>query len=190
MHTSGDDSMESWDYGCSTEGPAIDKRTSQLPPASHQTEKRVRSFTRAEVAMIAKAKGPARLTLTDLINRRRQLADGSQLAAHLESRIAELSAINVQDPRADLHLPSTHEIEASSVAEQRAALLSAFKAKGRKLGIKITDKMVAEAAKPGKWNDRTMVTWWKRNDKRVMRPHDRLIRAVLAKDPASIWSRK
>ncbi len=74
------------------------------------------------------------------------------------------------------------------VAEERKALLFNFKTRARSQGTKVTDKMVAEAANPGKWNDRTMVTWWKRNDPRCQPPHDRKIRAVLAKDPKSLWS--
>jgi hypothetical protein len=76
------------------------------------------------------------------------------------------------------------------VAVERQQLMKDFKAKARKQRIKVTDEMVAKAAKPGKWNDRTMVTWWKRNDKRCEPLHDRLIRAVLAKDPRSLWSPK
>jgi hypothetical protein len=72
------------------------------------------------------------------------------------------------------------------VAQERRAALLEFKAKGKRLGIKITDPMVAQAASP-KWNDRTMVTWWKRNDDGCKPFHDRRIRAVLAKDPAIIW---
>jgi len=68
----------------------------------------------------------------------------------------------------------------------RAELLRAFKAKGRTQGVKITDPMVAHAADP-KWNDRTMVTWWKRNDDRCKPPHDKKIRAVLGKEPSTIW---
>jgi hypothetical protein len=47
-------------------------------------------------------------------------------------------------------------IGAGTVAAERSALLSDFKMKGRKLGIKITDTMVAKAANP-KWNDRMQV---------------------------------
>jgi hypothetical protein len=79
-------------------------------------------------------------------------------------------------------------IPVDTVAADRAALLTAYKAKGRGKGVRITDAMVAMAAHPGKWNDRTMVTWWKRNDQRCKPPHDRKIRAVLAKDPSDIWS--
>jgi hypothetical protein len=41
--------------------------------------------------------------------------------------------------------------------EDRAALISAFKAKARRQGIKVTDEMVAKAANPGKWHERSMV---------------------------------
>jgi hypothetical protein len=76
------------------------------------------------------------------------------------------------------------------VAEDRKALLAAYKAKGREMGIRITDAMVAKAANPGRWNERTMVTWWKRNDLKCKPPHDRKIRAVLGRDPASNWPTK
>ncbi len=74
-------------------------------------------------------------------------------------------------------------------ATDRAALLTEFKAKGRSKGIRIADEMVAKAAKPGKWNDRTMVTWWKANNPRCGLPQDKKIRAVLDRDPSSIWPR-
>jgi len=77
-----------------------------------------------------------------------------------------------------------------TVAMDRAARLTAFKAKGRSQGIRITDEMVAKAAKPGSWNDRTMVTWWKACDPRCKLPHDKKIRAVLERDPSSIWPTK
>jgi hypothetical protein len=98
-----------------------------------------------------------------------QVADDAQPTT---SRLDALDESSAQDP----------------VAFERAGELNSFKAKGRRLHIKITDKMVAKAAND-KWNDRTMVTWWKRNDKRCKPPHDRLIRAVLLRDPSSIWPR-
>jgi len=73
------------------------------------------------------------------------------------------------------------------VCAARCDLLLRFKVRGRNIGIRITDEMVAHAANP-KWNDRTMVTWWKRNDPRCKQPHDRKIRAVLASDPSSSWT--
>jgi hypothetical protein len=75
-----------------------------------------------------------------------------------------------------------------TVAMERQQLMKDFKAKAREQGIKVNDKMVAKKAKP-EWNDRTMVTWWKRNDKGCKLFHDRLIRAVLQKDPLSLWPR-
>lgn len=74
----------------------------------------------------------------------------------------------------------------NAVTAERQARMTEFKSRARALGIKVTDEMVANAANP-KWNDRSMVTWWKRNDPRCKRPHDKLIRSVLAKDPSLIW---
>jgi hypothetical protein len=75
----------------------------------------------------------------------------------------------------------------AQVAAERAGLLRAFKAKGKAQGIKITDKMVAQAADPN-WNDRSMVQWWTRNyEKGCKPPHDKKIRAVLDKDPSTTW---
>jgi len=72
------------------------------------------------------------------------------------------------------------------VAHARRDLLAAFKNRGRSLGLRITDEMVAKAAN-GNWNDRTMVTWWKRNDPRCKPYHDKKIRSVLENDPSSLW---
>jgi hypothetical protein len=80
--------------------------------------------------------------------------------------------------------------KADQVALERSALLRAFKEKGLRQRIRITDVLVAKAANPGKWNDRTMVTWWKRDDSRCKPPHDKKIRAVLDRDPSTIWSPK
>jgi hypothetical protein len=74
------------------------------------------------------------------------------------------------------------------VAMERAALLTAYKVRGKQQGIHISDAMVAKAANPGKWNERTMVGWWKRNDPRCKLRHDKKIRAVLEREPSSIWS--
>jgi hypothetical protein len=86
--------------------------------------------------------------------------------------------------------PSELDPKGDPVAAERCSTLIAFKVKGRKQGILITDEMVARVANPGKWNTRTPVTWWKRNDSRIAPKQDRLIRAVLAKDPKSLWSPK
>lgn len=69
------------------------------------------------------------------------------------------------------------------VVRERRQLLAKFKERGRALGIRVTDELVAHAANPN-WNDRTMVTWWKRKDPRCKPAHDRLIRAALLKDPS------
>ncbi|HTB13998.1 MAG TPA: hypothetical protein VK752_20635 [Bryobacteraceae bacterium] len=79
---------------------------------------------------------------------------------------------------------------ADPVATERDALLTRFKTKAMEHGIKVTHEMVAKAAKPGKWNTRTMVTWWKANDPRCKPTHDKRIRAVLDKDPATLWPNK
>jgi len=76
------------------------------------------------------------------------------------------------------------------IAAERTALMSSFRAKAKRQKIKVTDEIVAKEANPGKWHDRTMVGWWKRNDPRCRAVHDRMIRAVLSRDPASIWPPK
>ena len=81
---------------------------------------------------------------------------------------------------------ASNMVDADPVAQERRSALVGFKTRGRRLGIKITDPMVAQAANQ-KWNDRTMITWWKRNDDGCKPRHDRMIRAVLARDPATIW---
>jgi hypothetical protein len=87
----------------------------------------------------------------------------------------------------DLSENDAREGQPDAVAAERAAILAAFKTKARNQGIKVTDEMVAKATNPGKWNDRTMVTRWKRNDPKCRPIHDRMIRAVLSRDPSSIW---
>jgi hypothetical protein len=76
-----------------------------------------------------------------------------------------------------------------AIKNERNAALKTLKDRARAKGIRVTDAMVAKAAK-NTWNDRTMVTWWKRNDPQCKPSHDKLIRAVLGKDPASIWPSK
>jgi hypothetical protein len=89
-------------------------------------------------------------------------------------------------PIADLS-ENAREVQPDAVAAERTAVLAAFKTKARSQGIKVTDEMIAKAAKPEKWNTRTMVTRWKRNDPKCRPIHDRMIRAVLSRDPSSIW---
>ncbi len=75
-----------------------------------------------------------------------------------------------------------------SVKADRTKLIEDFQAKGKANGMKkkITHKMIAHAANR-KWNDRTTVTWWKRNDEQSTITHDSKIRAVLMNDPAELW---
>jgi hypothetical protein len=103
--------------------------------------------------------------------------------------IAIIDALTQIENNAGANTPVQSSAEPSEtfVAAERKAALIDFKAKGRKQRIRITDEMVAQAANPGKWNDRTMITWWKRDDKRVKAVHDKKIRAVLGKDPSEIW---
>ncbi|MBI4464859.1 MAG: hypothetical protein HY647_09170, partial [Acidobacteria bacterium] len=54
---------------------------------------------------------------------------------------------------------------ADPVAVERETLLKVYKDEGMRRGKRITDKMIAKAARPT-WNDRTPVQRWKRNDPR------------------------
>ena len=70
-----------------------------------------------------------------------------------------------------------------TVAAERTALLHAYKEAGKKQGVRITDKMIAQAASPGHWTERTPVQRWKRNDDRCTPGYDVSIRAVLRNKP-------
>ena len=72
--------------------------------------------------------------------------------------------------------------EGATVAAQRKALLQAYNAECAKHGIRVTDRMIAAAARPT-WHDRTPVQRWKRNDPRCTPGDDSAIRAVLKKKP-------
>lgn len=81
--------------------------------------------------------------------------------------------------------------ESDSVAAQRKKLLADFLQRARRCGIKrVTDKMIAQAANPGRWNERTPVGWWKRNDRRCDPGCDQKIRKLLARDPTTLWPDK
>jgi hypothetical protein len=110
-------------------------------------------------------------------------AELAQVTSKVPIEPAPYKEIPPAEPRTD----TKHKSQIDPVAAERTALLTEFKAKGRAVGIRVTDEMVAKAANPGKWNDRTMVAWWKRNDKSSTPVHDRKIRAVLNRDPAMIW---
>jgi hypothetical protein len=108
---------------------------------------------------------------------------------HQKALAALAKSISANEQPRAYKTPSPKEDAGSgnTIAEDRKSLLTAYKADGRQKGIRITDEMLAKAAKPGHWNDRTMVTWWKRDDPRCKPPHDRKIRAVLTRDPSSVW---
>ncbi len=69
-----------------------------------------------------------------------------------------------------------------SIAKERTALLNAYIEEGKRGGRKITDRMIAEAARPT-WHERTPVQRWKRNDPRTTEAADTAIRRVLADRP-------
>ena len=71
-----------------------------------------------------------------------------------------------------------------SVVAERAALIHAYKRECEERGIKVTNEMIAKAASP-KWNERTPMTQWKRNDPACSQSDDRKIRAVLTGRPHS-----
>ena len=191
---------------------AYDRR-SELPGWRYSHEKLIRDARKYAESCLAKARSPnARLKVTrralkecigrlpnspefplsfedlhtaiwtegnpSLEERANECAIGTKAEARAEEPACEQASTEV----------GGSGIPADPVAADRAALLTAYKAKGRGKGVRITDEMVAKAANPGKWNDRTMVTWWKRNDQRCKPPNDRKIRAVLAKDPSDVWS--
>lgn len=78
--------------------------------------------------------------------------------------------------------------EADPIAAERSAMMADFRSRAKRCGITVTDALVAQAANP-KWTERTPVGRWKRNDPRCTRQDDRMIRALLSKDPSSIWPR-
>jgi len=65
---------------------------------------------------------------------------------------------------------------------ERTLLLDRYKQECRSVGVRVTDEMIAKAASPS-WNDRTQVTWWKRNDPRSKPQADKAIRRVLSNKP-------
>lgn len=75
---------------------------------------------------------------------------------------------------------NTAPVKPISITEERQSLIAKYKSLCRENGVKVTDKMIAKAASSS-WNDRTQVTWWKRNDDRSKPVADRLIRAVFTK---------
>ncbi len=68
------------------------------------------------------------------------------------------------------------------IAIQRTSLLNDYVAQCKARGVKITDKMIAKAARPS-WNERTPVQRWKRNDPKSTHSDDQAIRRVLTEKP-------
>ena len=84
----------------------------------------------------------------------------------------------------NLPSPSPAGESEDPIAVERAALLRAYRAEcSARRGIRITDEMIAKAANPGRWNERTPVQRWKRNDSRCTPADDVKIRAMLKKKP-------
>jgi len=85
-----------------------------------------------------------------------------------------------------LGIPPNHKLDEQAsythATVERKAVLEAYKNEGRAKKIKITDKMVAEAASRT-WHDRTPVQRWKRNDPRCTPADDAKIRRVLREKP-------
>jgi hypothetical protein len=110
-----------------------------------------------------------------------------------DSRPTKPRQEHLRDEKPIDHEPSAAANSANpsaNIPEQRNHLVENFKAKAREAGIKVTDEMIAKAANPGKWNTRTPVTWWKRNDPKSKPAYDTLIRKLLGKEPSSIWPSK
>lgn len=85
-------------------------------------------------------------------------------------------------PIPDGGLSTAAEQSTDPMAEERTALLMAYKRECREHGIKVTDKMIAQVASP-KWNERTPVQRWKRNDPRCTAGDDAAIRSALKRKP-------
>lgn len=72
--------------------------------------------------------------------------------------------------------------QSDPIAAERKGLLEAYQSEGVQRGVRITDKMIAEAASKT-WHDRTPVQRWKRNDPKCTKAEDAKIRAVLKNKP-------
>jgi hypothetical protein len=115
-----------------------------------------------------------------------------RLQAYLEGRIARWEAAASESrPEIRRRSGTSRKTKKPTVADGKSAdavkaereqLLSAYRDEARRRGIRITDKMVAEAARPT-WHDRTPVQRWKRNDPRSNSGDDVAIRRVLRQRP-------
>ena len=87
----------------------------------------------------------------------------------------------VEEPAA-ADAEETPSVQKDPVAAKRTAELDAYKTECAAADIRVTDKMIAEAASD-KWHERTPVQRWKRNDPRCTPGDDMRIRAVLKRKP-------
>jgi hypothetical protein len=88
----------------------------------------------------------------------------------------------VNEPHVPPKTPELTQTGPDAIAAERNGLLDAYKREGKGRGVRITDLMIAQAASR-KWNERTPVQRWKRNDPRCSAGDDSAIRAVLRKKP-------
>lgn len=84
------------------------------------------------------------------------------------------------EPSSEVRIPDSEG--PNHIVEERTSLLRAYKTDGMKRGVRITDKMIAKAARPT-WNDRTPIQRWRRNDRRSTPGDDAAIRRVLKEQP-------
>lgn len=114
-------------------------------------------------------------------------ATGQEEAAKHTNASAKSSLQPDMEDQREPSRPGARKVD--PIAKGRRLLWNDFKSRALVQGIKINHRMLAKAAK-STWNDRTMVTWWLRNDPGCKPQHDKLIRAVLAKDPQSLCPSK
>ncbi len=106
------------------------------------------------------------------------ISPGSAIVEHWDIPIPELATQPKPERDQSVAIPNTPR----STAEERTLLLNAYKREGKERGVRITDLMIAQAAST-KWNERTPVQRWKRNDPRCTAGDDAKIRGVLQKKP-------
>jgi hypothetical protein len=106
------------------------------------------------------------------------------LYPHYGPRIDLVSAdpTPIPEPTPDDGPSSKVEQSTDPITEERTALLVDYKRECRECGIKVTDTMIAQAAS-SRWNERTPVQRWKRNDPRCTPGDDAKIRSVLKNKP-------
>jgi hypothetical protein len=126
-------------------------------------------------------------------NERERTLFGSEFEASAGELIeSEMAKIRSALFPAESEAPDQTETEsvADPTAQKRKQSLAEYKSLAFRMGVvRVTDEMIAKAANLN-WNDRTMVGWWKRNDRRCKLRHSKLIEAVLKKNPVEIWPQR